>query len=108
MGPLQWALFTSVVHQSVVDRKSNDFSFNLCSTYFIRLLLCYFALDIVSQDLFLFSVQLTVCTSEILSVDFPERWPDLFKKLGDYLTSDNHNTWLGSLLVLYQIVKKYE
>jgi len=53
-------------------------------------------------------VQLTVCTSEILSVDFPERWPDLFKKLGDYLTSDNHNTWLGSLLVLYQIVKKYE
>jgi hypothetical protein len=56
----------------------------------------------------LIRVQLTVSTHEILSCDFPEKWPDICGKLKGYLMSDDRSTWLGSLLVLYQIVKKYE
>ncbi|XP_057289833.1 importin-7-like [Hydractinia symbiolongicarpus] len=56
----------------------------------------------------LIRVQLTVSIHEILSCDFPEKWPDICVKINGYLTSDNKSTWLGSMLVLYQIVKKYE
>ena len=56
----------------------------------------------------LIRVQLTVSIHEILSCDFPENWPDICPKINGYITSDNRATWLGSLLVLYQIVKKYE
>jgi len=56
----------------------------------------------------LIRVQLTVSIHEILSCDFPENWPDICHKINGYITSENRATWLGSLLVLYQIVKKYE
>lgn len=56
----------------------------------------------------LIRVQLTVSVQEILSSDFPEKWPDICDKLSGYLTSENRETWLGSMLVLYQIIKKYE
>ncbi|XP_012566342.1 importin-7 isoform X1 [Hydra vulgaris] len=56
----------------------------------------------------LIRIQLTVSVYEILSCDFPEKWPDICHKLNTYLTSDIRSTWLGALLVLYQIVKKYE
>ena len=56
----------------------------------------------------LIRVQLTVSINEILSCDFPENWPDICHKINGYITSENRGTWLGSLLVLYQIVKKYE
>merc|ERR1711881_182052 len=56
----------------------------------------------------LIRVQLTVSIHEILSCDFPENWSDICHKINGYITSDNRGTWLGSLLVLYQIVKKYE
>lgn len=53
-------------------------------------------------------VQLTVSIHEILSCDFPDNWPDICQKINGHITSENRATWLGSLLVLYQIVKKYE
>jgi len=56
----------------------------------------------------LIRVQLTVSINEILSCDFPDNWPDICDKINGYITSDNQGTWLGSLVVLYQIVKKYE
>jgi len=56
----------------------------------------------------LIRVQLTVSVHEILSNDFPEKWPDIVHKLNAYFMTDDKPTWFGSLLVLYQIVKKYE
>uniref|UniRef100_A0A7M5X8J5 Exportin-2 central domain-containing protein n=1 Tax=Clytia hemisphaerica TaxID=252671 RepID=A0A7M5X8J5_9CNID len=44
----------------------------------------------------------------MISCDFPEKWPDLVNRINGYLTSDVKETWLGALLVLYQLVKKYE
>jgi len=55
-----------------------------------------------------FRVQLTVSIHQIISCDFPEKWPDLVHKINGYLTSDAKENWIGALLVLYQLVKKYE
>ena len=55
-----------------------------------------------------FRVQLTVAIHEVISCDFPEKWPTLVGKINGYLTSDVKEAWLGALLVLYQLVKKYE
>ncbi|XP_031553148.1 importin-7-like [Actinia tenebrosa] len=56
----------------------------------------------------LIRVQLTVCISQMLRHDFPEKWPTVIDKVNLYLTSNNQATWMGALLTLYQIVKKYE
>ncbi|EDO49266.1 predicted protein [Nematostella vectensis] len=56
----------------------------------------------------LIRIQLTVCIGQVLRHDFPEKWPAVINKVNMYLTSSNQSTWLGSLLVLYQVVKKYE
>jgi len=53
-------------------------------------------------------VQLTVCIAEILSCDFPDKWQSLIPQLHSYITSDNQATWLGGLIVLHQVTKKYE
>ena len=49
-----------------------------------------------------------MCVQEILSFDFPERWPEVPGKLQTYLTTDTGSVLHGALLVLYQLVKKYE
>lgn len=56
----------------------------------------------------LIRVQLTVSIHDIISFDFPEKWPNLVHTINGYLTSDVKEAWLGALLVLYQLVKKYE
>ena len=40
--------------------------------------------------------------------DFPEHWPGAAQTIHNYFASDNQASWLGSLIALYQIVKKYE
>ena len=53
-------------------------------------------------------LQLTVCIGQILTHDFPEHWPNAPQTIHNYLASDNQAAWFGSLVALYQIVKKYE
>ncbi|XP_073245306.1 importin-7-like [Porites lutea] len=56
----------------------------------------------------LIRLQLTVCVSQILRHDFPDKWPGVIDKVNGYLTENSQATWMGALLTLYQIVKKYE
>jgi hypothetical protein len=51
--------------------------------------------------------QLCQCLEHIVKHDFPERWSDLVTQIHAHLTSDLQDTWLGSLLSLYQLSKKY-
>ncbi|KAH3857509.1 hypothetical protein DPMN_100118, partial [Dreissena polymorpha] len=53
-------------------------------------------------------VQLCVCISTVIKNDYPGRWPDFPKKVAFYIQSDNHSTWMGALMSLYQMVKVYE
>ncbi|KAK7098741.1 importin-7-like [Littorina saxatilis] len=53
-------------------------------------------------------VQLCVCISHIIKCDYPGRWPDAAEKMAMYVQSDNHSTWLGALMSIYQLVKVYE
>ena len=53
-------------------------------------------------------IQLTVCVSQILRHDFPDKWPGVINKVNGFLAENSQATWMGALLTLYQIVKKYE
>lgn len=56
----------------------------------------------------LIRIQLTVCVSQILRHDFPDKWPGVINKVNGFLAENSQGTWMGALLTLYQIVKKYE
>ncbi|XP_015762265.1 PREDICTED: importin-7-like [Acropora digitifera] len=56
----------------------------------------------------LIRLQLTVCVSQILRHDFPDKWPGVVDKVNIFLAENSQATWMGALLTLYQIVKKYE
>lgn len=56
----------------------------------------------------LIRLQLTVCVSQILRHDFPDKWPGVVDKVNTFLAENSQATWMGALLTLYQIVKKYE
>lgn len=56
----------------------------------------------------LIRIQLAVCIGQILRHDFPEKWPQIVDKINLYLNNENQSTWMGALLSLHQIVKKYE
>ncbi|MCG8626944.1 MAG: hypothetical protein MJE68_33710 [Proteobacteria bacterium] len=49
-----------------------------------------------------------MCLEQILRHDFPEKWTGIVTAVHTYLSSDNQETWLGSLLSLYQLSKKYK
>lgn len=53
-------------------------------------------------------VQLSVCVTIIVKSDYPGRWPGFLEKIMTYISSDQHNTWLGSLICLYKLVKHFE
>lgn len=53
-------------------------------------------------------VQLCAAIGIILRADFPERWPDIVDRINKLLQSVDGPSWLGSLLVLRQLVKIYE
>ncbi|KAK2154166.1 hypothetical protein LSH36_275g06021 [Paralvinella palmiformis] len=53
-------------------------------------------------------VQLAVCISQLIKYDYPARWPGIAEKVAMYLQSDAHNTWMGALICLYQLVKNFE
>ena len=55
-----------------------------------------------------FRVQLCVCLSTIIKYDYPGRWPNFPEKVAFYIQSDNHATWMGAFMCLYQMVKVYE
>ena len=55
-----------------------------------------------------FRVQLGVCVSQIVKLDFPGKWPGVAEKVLMYLKSDRHDTWLGALICLHQLVKHFE
>lgn len=57
---------------------------------------------------FSFSRQLCVCLEHILKHDFPDKWNGIVPQIHAHISSDVQATWLGSLLALYQISKKYE
>ncbi|KAL9955530.1 hypothetical protein ACROYT_G036866 [Oculina patagonica] len=56
----------------------------------------------------LIRIQLTVCVSQILRHDFPDKWPGVIDKVNGFLAENSQGTWMGALLTLYQVVKKYE
>lgn len=53
-------------------------------------------------------VQLCVCLSTIIKHDYPGRWSNIPEKLALFIQSDNHATWMGAFMCLYQMVKVYE
>ena len=53
-------------------------------------------------------VQLAVCISQMVKHDYPGRWPGIAEKVAAYLQSDQHATWMGALVCLYQLVKNFE
>lgn len=53
-------------------------------------------------------VQLAVSFSHIVRYDYPSRWPDIAEKIRQYLTSNQHEAWMGTLICLYQLVKNFE
>lgn len=53
-------------------------------------------------------VQLSACVSAIIKSDYPDKWPSIAEKIVTNLESNKHNTWLGSLICLYQLVKNFE
>ena len=55
-----------------------------------------------------FRVQLAVCVSHLVKQDYPHKWPAIVERVAMYLQSDQHDTWLGALICLYQMVKTFE
>ena len=54
------------------------------------------------------SRQLCQCLEQILKYDFPEKCSNVVTQIHAHLSSDHQETWLGSLLALYQLSKKYK
>lgn len=54
------------------------------------------------------SRQLCVCLEQVIHHEFPEKWTGVVTDISSYLTSDNQAMWLGSLLALEQLAKKYK
>ncbi|XP_063677673.1 importin-7-like [Bolinopsis microptera] len=53
--------------------------------------------------------QLCVCAQTIAREDYPFNWPGIMDQIVQTLSADSAaSAWLASLLVLHQIVKKYE
>jgi len=46
--------------------------------------------------------------SQIVKQDFPGKWPGVAEKVLMYLKSERHDTWLGALVCLHQLVKHFE
>ncbi len=57
---------------------------------------------------FIGSKQLCVCLDTILRQDFPDKWSDIIPKCHSFLTSGNQQTWVGALMALHQLSKKYK
>jgi len=53
-------------------------------------------------------IQLGVCVSQIVKLDFPGRWPQVVDKISIYLANPEPSGWLGALLCLYQLTKNFE
>ena len=53
-------------------------------------------------------VQQAVCISQMVKHDYPGRWPGIAEKVAMFLQSDQHVTWMGALICLYQLVKNFE
>lgn len=53
-------------------------------------------------------VHLGVCIQSIVRSDFPAKWPNIIEKISGYLRTENRAVWPGSLLALYQLIKRYE
>jgi hypothetical protein len=53
-------------------------------------------------------VQLAVCISQMVKHDYPGRWPGIAEKVAMFLQSDQHETWMGALICLHQLVKNFE
>jgi len=60
------------------------------------------------EDVDLYRVQLAACVSSIIKSDYPDKWPGIAEKIVTNLESDKHDTWLGTLICLYQLVKSFE
>ena len=60
------------------------------------------------QLILIFRVQLAVCVSQLVKHDYPGRWPGIAEKAAHYLKSEHHQTWMGALICIYQLVKNFE
>ena len=49
-----------------------------------------------------------MCLEKIIRHDFPEKWTGVVNQVHAYLTSKNQATYLGCLLALEQLAKKYK
>ena len=52
--------------------------------------------------------QLCISLEHIIKLDYPDKWTGIVDKIHSYLTSDNKTYWLGALLALYQLARKYK
>ena len=55
-----------------------------------------------------YSRQLCLCLEQILKHDFPAKWNGVLTQTHSHLSSEDQATWLGSLMALYQLSKKYK
>jgi hypothetical protein len=52
--------------------------------------------------------QLCISVEHMIKLDYPEKWTGIVEKIHTYLSSDNQTYWLGALLSLYQLARKYK
>ena len=52
--------------------------------------------------------QLGFCVGQIVKQDFPGKWPGVAEKVLMNLKSERHDTQLGALVCLHQLVKHFE
>ena len=57
---------------------------------------------------FVFRVQLAVCVSHLVKQEFPHKWTAIIDKIAHFLRSQQTETWLGSLMCMYQLIKAFE
>lgn len=53
-------------------------------------------------------IHVATCIYHIVKCDFPGKWPEVVEKIRVFLQTGDYNSWMGAVLVLYQLVKNYE
>lgn len=52
--------------------------------------------------------QLCVLLEHVIKLDFPEKWTGVVDDVLRFISSNVQQAWLGGMLSLYQLAKKYK
>lgn len=52
--------------------------------------------------------QLCVLLEHVIKLDFPDKWTGVVDDVLRFISSNTQQAWLGGMLGLYQLAKKYK